>query len=527
MTGPARSANSAHGAHADAPGAPGAPAPAPASSPSGAGARAPSLRARLLWFLLAAIACAALAQVGLAYRAALAEADLLFDYHMQQMAQALRPGLPSLPSGDAPLPPGEVENHEFVVQVWSSDGLRVYESAVGAALPQRAVLGFSNVNANGTTYRVLSVQTRAQVIQVAQDMATRRDMARALALRTAAPIALLAPLLALAVWWAVSGSLAPVERVRRQVARRQADDLSPVDGNALPAEVRPLVDELNLLLGRVQRAFEAQQHFVADAAHELRSPLAALKLQVQGLQRAPDEATRERAVGRLAAGIDRATALVEQLLALARQEARLTAGTPAQPVVLADLARQSVVDAAAQAQASGIDLGLGRADPVAVPGHAEALRILLRNLIDNALKYTPAGGTVDVSVTAVGEGSGPGADADANADAHAHGEPAALQLVVEDSGPGIAEEDRAQVLARFHRAAQADAQGRPIAGSGLGLSIVQTIARMHRATLELGRSDRLGGLRIAVRLPLHATLVAVDTPELQPSALRAGGGGCA
>ncbi|WP_311222508.1 MULTISPECIES: ATP-binding protein [unclassified Acidovorax] len=448
--------------------------------------RAHSLRARLLWFLLAAIACAALAQVGLAYRAALAEADVLFDYHMQQMAQALRPGLPSLPSGDAPLLPGEPENHEFVVQVWSSDGLRVYESAVGAALPQRAVLGFSNVRANHTTYRVLSVQTQAQVIQVAQDMAVRRDMARSLALRTAAPIALLAPLLALAVWWAVSGSLAPVERVRRQVAQRQAGDLSPVDGDALPAEVRPLVDELNLLLGRVHHAFEAQQHFVADAAHELRSPLAALKLQVQGLQRAPDADTRERAVARLAAGIDRATALVEQLLALARQEARLTAGTPPQPVVLADLARQAVVDAAVHAQARNIDLGLGPADAAAVPGHAEALRILLRNLIDNALKYTPAGGTVDVSVVAERGGT-------------------AVQLTVEDSGPGIAPEDRTQVMARFHRAAQSEADGDAIAGSGLGLSIVQTIARMHGAAVVLDASPQLGGLRVTVSLPLHAS----------------------
>ncbi len=462
-----------------------------ASSPSSSSS---SLRARLLWFLLAAIALAALAQIGLAYRAALDEADVLFDYHMQQTVQALRPGLPSLPSGAAQLLPGERENHEFVVQVWSSSGLRVYESAIGAALPQRAVLGFSNVAANGTTYRVLSVQTQTQVIQVAQDMAARRSMARTLALRTAAPIALLAPLLALAVWWAVSGSLAPVERVRRQVARRQAGDLSPVDGDALPAEVRPLVDELNLLLGRVQRAFEAQQHFVADAAHELRSPLAALKLQVQGLQRAPDEATRERAVGRLAAGIDRATALVEQLLALARQEAKLTAGAPPIPVPLADLARQAVVDAALHAQSSGIDLGLGRADAGTVPGHVDALRILLRNLIDNAIKYTPAGGTVDVSVSRAEGGD-------------------ALVLTVEDSGPGIAPEDRAQVLGRFHRATQADAQGRPIAGSGLGLSIVQTIARMHGAAVELGSSARLGGLSVSVRLPL------------QPAAAERAGGG--
>ncbi len=478
--------------------------------PSGSGAaapQAPSLRARLLWFLLAAIAFAAVAQIGLAYRAALDEADVLFDYHMRQTAQALRPGLPALPSGDPPPLPGEPENREFVVQVWSSTGLRVYESAVGAALPQRAVLGFSNVQANGTTYRVLSVQTQTQVIQVAQDMAARRAMARALALRTAAPIALLAPLLALAVWWAVSGSLAPVERVRRQVARRQAGDLSPVDGAALPAEVRPLVDELNLLLGRVQRAFEAQQHFVADAAHELRSPLAALKLQVQGLQRAPDEATRERAVGRLAAGIDRATALVEQLLALARQEAKLTAGSPPTPVPLADLARQAVVDAAPHAQSSGIDLGLGRADAGTVPGHVDALRILLRNLIDNAIKYTPAGGTVDVSVSLA-----PGRDA--------------MVLAVEDSGPGIDPADRAQVLGRFHRAAQSDAQGRPIAGSGLGLSIVQTIARMHRAVVELGSSERLGGLSVVLRLPLKPAAAEPSAPQPQPQLRqRADGGG--
>ncbi|NOJ99471.1 two-component sensor histidine kinase, partial [Corallococcus coralloides] len=152
---------------------------------------------------------------------ALAEADQIFDYHMQQTAMALRPGVPSMPERAQEAPAQEDESTEFVVQIWSADGLRVFESSVGAALPQRAVLGFSNVHARGTVYRVFSVQTRTQVIQVAQDMAARRAMARDLALRTAGPIALLAPLLALAVWWAVSGSLAPVERVRRQLAKRQ------------------------------------------------------------------------------------------------------------------------------------------------------------------------------------------------------------------------------------------------------------------------------------------------------------------
>ncbi|CAM3497427.1 ATP-binding protein [Paracidovorax anthurii] len=442
-------------------------------------ARAPhSLRARLLWFLLVAIACAALLQFAIAYQSALAEADQIFDYHMQQTAMALRPGVPAVPEGSSGPLVHEDENTEFVVQIWSAEGSRVFESAVGAALPQRAVLGFSNVRAHGTTYRVFSVQTQAQVIQVAQDMAARRAMARGLAWRTAGPIALLAPLLALAVWWAVSGSLAPVERVRRQVARRQADDLSPVSAGALPDEVRPLVDELNLLFERVRRAFEAQQHFVADAAHELRSPLAALKLQLQGLQRASGDEARAVAAARLAAGIDRATRLVEQLLALARQEASAATGAPPGPVALADLARQAVADATPAARQQGIDLGLATADAAPVMGHAEALRILLRNLVDNAVKYTPAGGVVDVHVRA--------------------GEDGAVALVVEDSGPGIGKDDRERVLGRFYRAPVPDGAA-PVAGSGLGLAIVQSIARLHGASVVLDASPRHGGLRVAVR----------------------------
>ncbi len=445
--------------------------------------RPTSLRVRLLAFLLAAVALAAAVQGVMAYRAALAEADALFDYHMQQTAFALRAGLPPDAQGAGSAAAPEDENHEFIVQVWTNEGLRIFESAVGAALPQLAVLGFTNVQARGATYRVFSLQTRAQVIQVAQDMAVRRSMARALALRSLLPLAVMAPLLALAVWWAVSRLLAPVERVRGQLARRQADDLSPVSDAELPDEVQPLVRELNLLFTRLQSAFAAQQHFVADAAHELRSPLAALKLQVQGLQRAPDDEARARAVARLEAGIDRATRLVEQLLVLARQEA--SAGVPAVPVDLAEVVRLALADAAPAAQARGIDLGLvpgqGGSVPHVVPhvvGHAEALRILVRNLLDNAVKYTPEGGTVDVAVRA-GE--------------------AGVELSVEDSGPGIPEAERTRVLDRFYRAAQA-AQG--AAGSGLGLAIVQAIARLHGAALALEPSQRLGGLRVALTFPV-------------------------
>jgi len=436
-----------------------------------------SLRARLLWFLLAAIVLAAGAQAVVAYRTVLKEADDIFDYHMQQMALSLRAGLP--PSAAVGGIGSGEQNFEFVVQVWTADGVRIFESAEQAALPQLAVLGFADVRARGTTYRVFSMQTSGLVIQVAQDMAARRNMAGALALRTIAPVALMAPLLMLIVWWVVSLSLAPVARVRTQVASRQADDLSAVSEEGLPDEVRPLVQELNLLFDRVRHAFDAQKHFVADAAHELRSPLAALKLQVQGLQRAPDAVARDVAVSRLVAGIDRATRLVEQMLALARHEASMAAGAKPEPVDLAETARLAISDTVAAAQLRRIDIGISHADDAAVVnGQPEALRMLLRNLVDNAVKYTPEGGRVDVGIAAQGVG---------------------VELSVDDSGPGLPEQERGRVLDRFYRSGEPQAPG-----SGLGLAIVKSIADLHGATVALAASPSLGGLRVLVRFPAKA-----------------------
>ena len=436
-----------------------------------------SLRGRLLWFLLAAITLAAVAQASIAYRTALQDADQIFDYHMQQMALSLRSRVPLANSEEAANVDTPVAgNDDLVVQVWSPDGVQVFKSVSHARLPQRAVLGFSNVRANGTTYRIFSIQTNSQTVQVAQDLAVRRSMASNLALRTLGPIAVMMPILMLVVWWVVSGSLEPVARVRKQVASRQADDLSPVSEAGLPDEVRPLVQELNLLFGRVRTAFDAQQHFVGDAAHELRTPLAALKLQVQSLERASDNPEARRvAIGRLTAGIERATRLVEQLLVLARQEASAAGGAPRQPVDLAGVAKRAVADLAGLAQVRSIDLGLQRADSIEVEGQPDALMILTRNLVDNAIKYTPNGGTVDVSVVA---------------------DSGTVRLTVEDSGPGIPPEERERVFDRFYRVPGSDA-----AGSGLGLAIIKSIAERHNARLELGQSARLGGLEAVVVFP--------------------------
>jgi two-component system OmpR family sensor kinase len=434
-----------------------------------------SLRGRLLWFLLAAITIAAVAQASIAYRTALRDADQIFDYHMQQMALSLRSSAPLSNMQARAGIDADAENNDLVVQVWTPDGVQVFRSVSRARLPQRAVLGFSNVSANGTTYRIFSVQTSTQTVQVAQDMAVRRNMAGSLALRTVGPIAVLMPILMLVVWWVVSGSLEPVSRVRSQVAARQADDLSPVSEAGLPDEVRPLVHELNLLFGRVKTAFDAQQNFVADAAHELRTPLAALKLQALSLERADNAEARNVAVARLTAGIERATRLVEQLLVLARQEATAAGGAKVHAVELADVARRAVGDMAAVAQAKRVDLGVHHADQAKADGHPDALNILMRNLIDNALKYTPAGGTVDVEVRTTAGGA---------------------MLSVEDSGPGIPAEERERVFDRFYRIAGSEASG-----SGLGLAITKAIAERHGATLTLGQSARLGGLSVKIDFP--------------------------
>jgi len=308
-------------------------------------------------------------------------------------------------------------------------------------------------------------------------MDARQARARGLALRATLPMALMAPLLMLAVGWIITRSLAPVRRMQHEVAARADDDLSPLPEQGLPDEVRPLVRELNLLFRRVGASFEAQKNFVADAAHELRSPLTALKLQAEALRRAGDAAGRDAATLRLQQGIDRAIRLVGQLLVLARQE---SAGAPADDprgvVPLEALAAEAIAAALPQAQARGIDLGLAAAVPAQVQGQPAALHILLGNLLDNALKYTPAGGQVDVTLAVVD---------------------GAPQLTVEDSGPGIPEAERERAFDRFYRAAGAAAGDAD--GSGLGLAIVRTIAERHGATVRLDRSERLGGLRACVR----------------------------
>ncbi|MBB1597149.1 ATP-binding protein [Achromobacter sp. UMC46] len=434
-----------------------------------------SLRARLLFFLLAAIAVGALVQGVIAYRSTLAQADDIFDSLLQRTALSLGTGDGLLRTGPTHARgAGSPVADDLIIQIWTPDGLRVFNSRSRRPLPDQIVLGFSDTTMEGTTYRVYALATPFQVIQVAQDMDVRKDMARALALRTIAPIAAAAPLLMLIIWCVVSWSLRPVKRARAQVAARQPEDLSPVNVQGLPDEIQPLIQELNLLLERMRGAFAQQKQFVGDAAHELRSPLAALRLQLQALQRAGDADSRELAEQRLASGIDRATRLVEQLLSMARHESAAEP-SPAVPVDLADVLRQALSETLPQANAKLIGIDMEGPAEAWIQGHRDALVLLARNLLDNAVKHTPEGKHIRLRLEQAADQA---------------------SFMIDDEGPGIPPAERERVFDRFYRA-----EGNTQHGSGLGLSIARAIADRHGAAIFLEDAPGGRGLRARVVFP--------------------------
>jgi two-component system OmpR family sensor kinase len=432
-----------------------------------------SLRRTLVLTLLGAVMAVTLAGALATYRQARDGIDQIFDYHLRQLALSLRDqSMGRVEPGGAGQPE---ERFDFVIQVWNRDGERVYVSRLGTGLPEVARLGFTTVAAPSGDWRVYSAALGAQVIQVAQQQAVRDRLALDAALRTLAPLLVLLPLLALLVWRVVGHGLAPLDRLARGVAARTPSTLEPLSEAGVPTEVLPLVLSLNALLGRLRLSLAAQKALVADAAHELRTPLAALKLQVQLAQRASDGESRSTALGEVSAGLERATHVVQQLLLLARQEPEAPAAERSDAISLADLTGQAVADLAPFAEARRVDLGVTAADELAiVHGDASALRALLVNLVDNAIRYTPEGGRVDVSA---------GVEA---------GRPF---LEVADTGPGIPAADRERVFDRFYRRG-----GTAEPGTGLGLAIVKAIASRQRAEVVL--ADAVGGGLVArVRFP--------------------------
>ncbi len=433
-----------------------------------------SIRVRLLLTLLAMLGFVAVVIGIVTYRNVLGEAEALFDYQLQQMALSLRD------QGEISQAQANTladQQLDFVVQIWTADGRSIYASRAHSALPTRALLGLATVTVEGQGWRTYSVATDGRVIQVAQPLQIRRRLATDAAVRSVVPLLLLAPLMAILVWWVAARTLAPLQRVAAAVRRRDEQSLNALPTDGLPDEVEPLVRALNALLHRLDQSLETQRAFVADAAHELRSPITALKLQLEVLKRAADEPARLHAVEALTAGTERAGRLVEQLLTLARSEPGAPA-TPFETADLSELVREAVADCVPFALARRSTLTLAAEAPVALVCDRNAIAALARNLIDNALRYSPPGSTVEVQVS---EQAG------------------TALLQIDDAGPGIPPVDRERVFDRFYRRAAGDT-----AGTGLGLPIVRSVALRHGATLSLGDSPR-GGLRIGVHFPTAAS----------------------
>jgi two-component system sensor histidine kinase QseC len=275
------------------------------------------------------------------------------------------------------------------------------------------------------------------------------------------------------LWLAIRGGLRPLLGLRTELARRDPDNLAPLDGTRAPREALPLIDQLNRLFERIRRSLERERRFTADAAHELRTPVAAIKAQAQVARLAGSDQARAHALDQVLAGADRAGRLVDQLLTLARLDAVDLRSLAPHP--LREIAAQVLADLAPDALSRGVTLELAEGTELQVRCEPGLIGVLLRNLVHNAVTHAPAG-TVHVTVRP---------------------EAGRALLSVTDAGPGIPHQERDKVLQRFHRLESA-----PPGGSGLGLSIVQRIAELHGATLNLGEGRNGHGLQVKITFPL-------------------------
>lgn len=435
-----------------------------------------SIRSRLLIGLFWASLATGLSASAVLYAKAHKEATELADLQLRQIAVALPDHL--VPDLEKPVA-GEPEEVVYI-RAWDRQGRPIHASDGAPKLPRQARTGFVSLALGDTGWRSYTFVGPTRTIEVSQPDAIRLRLAAHLAWRIIVPLLLFLPLFGVLAYVVVGRALLPLERMAQAVAGRSPDALQPLDPGPLSPELQPILAALNALFAQIEQAMAVQRRFVADAAHELRSPLTALKLQLQLAERADGEAARAQAIAKLHERLDRASHLVQQMLTLARHEAVQEGGAERMrmgAVDLQGLARQVVGDHSAYADSRGIDLGLAAPDGAAgsgsgtvLRGDADGLAVMLGNLVDNALRYTQPGGQVDVAAGV------------------RDGRPL---LRICDNGPGVAPADRARLFDRFYRP-----DGNQVWGCGLGMAIVKNIADLHGAEVLLG--EGLGGTGLGV-----------------------------
>ena len=403
-----------------------------------------------------------------AYWLAQDEANELFDYQLKQVAVSLNG------SNDWPITVIAVDedpDEDNVVQAWNAQGKLLFSSNPSRALPRYNMLGLHTDTHQQKQWRIYNRLKQDLLIQVAQPVAVRDELAAGLAGRMLIPFFFLIPLLAGLIWWAVARSLRPLQRITNAVAKRDENSMQAIDEANLPIEIRPMVIALNQLLSRLNYSIQMQRTFVADAAHELRTPLTALKLQLELTERATTDAQRQTGFTKLHTRLNRSIHLVRQLLTLTKSESRLEA-QPFTYIDLSALVQDVVQDLMPMAKISKIDLRAEIGTKLTVLGQPENLTIVISNLLDNAIRYTPNLGQVRVSATL---------------------EAGHAVLRVIDNGPGIAMHERERVFDRFYRC-----EGAAATGSGLGLAIVRNITQAHHAKLTLSDNVSESGLMVTI-----------------------------
>jgi two-component system sensor histidine kinase QseC len=452
----------------------------------------PSLRQRLLIILMTIVTLTWLVTVSSGYQESLHEVEELFDARLAQTAHTLltlvNHELEEVNRVDDPSAAlKEILGHEYeyelkvAFQVWKMDNRTIVLRSKGA--PEEPLseggLGFSTENHHGTQWRVytLNVADGHFRVQVAEDHSIRKELAGNIVMQIVTPMLIALPLLAAMLWLGIGQGLLPLIKLAKEVTHREPGNMVPMEEKDAPQETRPLIKALNELFQRLENSFKSERRFTADAAHELRTPLAAIKIQAQVAQRATTAGEKNDALAHITQGVDRMARLVEQLLTLSRADSFHSSGLEKSLVDLKEIAREVLADEAPTAISRSIELALDCDEERSflIVGSANALSILLRNLVDNAIRYSADNSQVTVVIMTTSE---------------------KVTLSVNDTGPGIAEESRGQVLKRFKRGNNSE-----IPGSGLGLSIVERFAKLHGATLQLKDGPTGRGLSVQLSFP--------------------------
>lgn len=438
-----------------------------------------SIQARVLWLVLAAAGLLWVTVAALVWRDTQHELDELLDAHLAQAAALLiAQQLPDLDEGhgvDAPV------LHRYAPRVAFQvfhDGRLALRSVNAPAQPilapsDAATNQFKTVRVGGDAWRVFATRGAESdvLVLVAEDARARGSILAAVMRTTLGPLLLGLPLLVLALWWSVRRGLRPLGDIGRALAMRDADDFSPMQRADAPAEMQPMLGALDNLFARISALLETERRFTADAAHELRTPLSAIRAQAQVALRESDPELRRHALEATIEGCDRAVRLAQQLLALSRLDAEGRIERNA--VDLANVVRLELAQLANAAIAKGQELRFDAPDEGSnVAGDAALLEVLVRNLADNAIRYAPAAAAIRVAVQREGD---------------------RVVLAVENGGAAPSPEEMTRLGERFFRAL-----GTGESGSGLGLSIARRIAQLHQAGIEFSVSPQLGGLRVTV-----------------------------